>query len=110
MRGQTTPLDAVTDTLTSVRRHPRLFALGHDALTLGLAVYARNLPLTGIRGATGHLILDDQGNFERQPGWAKFENGRPVSLDQRVNPNRDTPDTETFDSLDTEQPIADMRP
>ena len=110
MSGQPTPLDAVADTLTNVRRQPRLFALGHDALTLALAVYARNLPLNGISGATGHLILDDQGNFERQPGWAKFENGRPVRLDQRVNPSRDAGEAELLAPFDTNEPIALTRP
>ncbi|MEL7311662.1 MAG: penicillin-binding protein activator [Pseudomonadota bacterium] len=84
MSGRPTPLDRIDDTLLNVRRQPRLFALGHDALSVGLSIYANNVPLTGIEGATGLLLVDDLGNVTRQPGWARFERGRPVSIRRRV--------------------------
>ena len=90
MQGRPTPLAEIDDSLINVRRQPRLFALGHDALAISLSIYANTVPLTGIEGATGLLQVDDIGNVTRQPGWARFERGRPVSVQRRVG--RDRPD------------------
>lgn len=82
-----TPLDSVRNALPNVRRQPRLHALGHDALTLALSIYAGNFPVTGLPGATGHLTLDNDGNFQRQTGWAQFSEGRPGSIEKHVEAN-----------------------
>ncbi|WP_188310316.1 penicillin-binding protein activator [Arenimonas fontis] len=55
----------------------RLFAFGLDAWQLAAWLdHLQRDPGARIRGATGELSLDAQGNVQRRPAWAVFSGGR----------------------------------
>src|SRR5690606_1686908 len=55
----------------------RLFAFGLDAWQLAAWLdHLQRDPGARVRGATGELSLDAQGNVQRRPAWAVFSGGR----------------------------------
>lgn len=60
----------------------RLFAFGHDAWLLAAYPSVATGEREGVlRGATGALRVDADGNVQRTPAWSTFREGRPVPLD-----------------------------
>lgn len=71
--------ETVSTTMPNIRGSAqRLFAFGSDAWQLS-AYYERLLqdPGFSVRGATGNLRVDSQGNVQRDPTWAVFSGGKP---------------------------------
>ena len=63
------------------RRLGRLHAMGYDAYYLvGSLFAARGGFMDEIDGATGKLVLDQDGRVHRRLAWAQFQRGTPVSL------------------------------
>jgi len=56
------------------------YAMGYDALRLGLTLNQLTFGAAGIDGATGHLSLDADGTVRREPAWMTYANGRAVPL------------------------------
>ena len=55
----------------------RLFAMGHDSLELISQLAQMALfPEYSLKGLTGDLSLNDNGQIQRQLSWAKFTQGR----------------------------------
>lgn len=60
----------------------RLFAFGYDAwLVTAYPTVAAGVREGVLRGATGRLRVDPEGNVLRTPTWSTFRAGRPVPLD-----------------------------
>lgn len=62
----------------------KLFAFGYDAWLI--TAYPEHLNggrEGGVRGATGDLHVDRNGNIVRVPGWSVFRQGQPVPLAER---------------------------
>lgn len=62
----------------------KLFAFGYDAWLI--TAYPEHLNggrEGGVRGATGDLRVDRDGNIVRVPGWSVFRQGQPVPLAER---------------------------
>ncbi len=62
----------------------KLFAFGYDAWLI--TAYPEHLNggrEGGVRGATGDLHIDHDGNIVRMPGWSVFRQGQPVPLAER---------------------------
>ena len=62
----------------------KLFAFGYDAWLI--TAYPEHLNggrEGGVRGATGDLRIDHDGNIVRVPGWSVFRQGQPVPLAER---------------------------
>lgn len=62
----------------------KLFAFGYDAWLI--TAYPEHLNggrEGGVRGATGDLHVDRDGNIVRNPGWSVFRQGQPVPLAER---------------------------
>lgn len=63
-------------------QHGRLFALGFDAYRLVPILMNFEDPLEPpLAAMTGVLRLEDNQRIERELGWARFRNGRPVPLE-----------------------------
>ncbi|MEM9171756.1 MAG: penicillin-binding protein activator [Pseudomonadota bacterium] len=87
MRGRYTILDEASNLLVSARQQPRLFALGHDALDVGIRYFAgEELDYSGWPGATGELTIRGD-SVHRKTLWAEFEDGRPVALPEAIPPS-----------------------
>jgi len=60
----------------------RLFAFGHDAwLVTAFPSIAASTDGDALRGATGRLRIDIDGNVMRTPTWSTFRDGQTVPLD-----------------------------
>lgn len=79
LRGGLPDADALENTLPSAQGGgARLFAFGMDAWHLAAQLdQLVTDPGAQVRGATGELSLDAQGQVQRQPAWAVFSGGRP---------------------------------
>lgn len=63
------------------RRLGRLHAMGFDAYSLVVALYAsRGAEIAEIDGASGKLSIDQRGRIHRELAWAQFQNGEAVAL------------------------------
>ena len=62
----------------------KLFAFGYDAWLITAYPEHLNGGREGsVRGATGDLRVDRDGNIVRVPGWSVFRQGQPVPLAER---------------------------
>ena len=74
----------VTASLTDLQEtQPRLVAMGIDAFRLLPWLFAGQ-EVSGLPGATGVLSVTANGIVQRQLQWARFSNGRPVRLQNKV--------------------------
>lgn len=62
-------------------RLSRLFAFGHDAAALAVALSARQQPAWPVAGLTGRLSVAADGRVERDLDWARLSEGLPRRLD-----------------------------
>ena len=91
------------------RRLSRLHAMGYDAYSLVAALYAARIePMKAIDGATGRLLLDQDGRIRRGLVWAQFRGGEPVALpevervDWPIQDDADEPGLQAPDVADDE--------